>query len=245
MKNLIHIRSGLAVAVIVGLTGLLAIEARGQSTAAVPAGTNNAPAMQNAQTAVRLLALQSPNPFVRETVYAERDKDWTIDLAKLTFSVKIRGPEAKTATGKLVMAGDGQATAAFDDEAALSRGWVVPTETKLTAEEAVRCLVEMSDDMPEDTMLKRICDAMKAAKPEADPSTGEVKGRGNGATASEYWQISLQERTFWILMSHVEDNQGYSGSFGWNKDKKWTAWPILFTTAVIGRGMSEHVLIPK
>ena len=245
MKNLIHIRSGLALAVIVVSASWLAVEARGQSTTPATAGTNNPPAMQNAQTAVRLLALQSPNPYVRETVYHDRDADWTMDLAKLTFSVKIRGPDEKVATGKLVLAGDGQATAAFDDEAALSRGWVVPADTKLTADETVRCLVEMSARMPENLMLKRICEAMKDAKPETDPSTGEVNGRGNGPTASEYWQISLQERTFRLSESHVEVNQAFSGSFGWDKDKKWTAWPILFETAVQRGGISEHVLIPK
>lgn len=245
MRNLIRARMGLAVFVAAITAGWLAVEARGQSTAPVTAATNNPPTMQNAQTAVRLLALQSPNPYVRETVYHDRDADWTIDLAKLTFSVKIRGPEEKTATGKLVPVGDGWTTATFDDETALSRGWVVPADTKLTADEAVRCLMEMSGRMPEDTMLKRICEAMKDAKPETDPSTGEVNGRGSGATASEYWQISLQERTFRLSESHVEVNQGYSGSFCWDKDKKWTAWPILFETAVQRGGMSEHVLIPK
>ena len=245
MKNLIHLRSWLAVAVIVVSAWWLAGAARGQSTAPATAGTNYPPALENAQSAVRLLALQSPNPYVRETVTHDRDADWTIDLAKMTFSVKIHGPEEKTATGKLVSAGDSRATATFDDEATFSRGWVVPADTKLTAEEAVRLLVELSKRMPEDTMVKRICEAMKDATSEADPSTGEVNGRGSGSTAIEYWRISLQERTFRLSESHEEMNQGYSGSFGWDKDKKWTAWPILFTTAVIGRGMSEHVLIPK
>ena len=100
-----------------------------------------------ANMAVQLLALKSPNPYVREMAYHEHDADWAMDLKAGTFAVKIAGLQNKVFTGKLQPTVRGVATATFDDEAALARDWIVPAELVLTAEDAKRCLAEMADRM--------------------------------------------------------------------------------------------------
>ena len=64
MRNLMRRQIGLAVFVTAITAGWLSGESLGQSAAPETARTNKPPAIENAQSAVRLVALQSPNPFV-------------------------------------------------------------------------------------------------------------------------------------------------------------------------------------
>ena len=127
--------------------------------------------MEDARTAVQWLALKSPNPYVREMAYHQHDGDWSFDLKKGTFSVKIAELQNKIVTGtlrsvtpnavivpedqgplgqkilQLLPADSLQVAAAFDDEGALSRDWIVPADAVLTEEEAGRCLAVMGGRM--------------------------------------------------------------------------------------------------
>ena len=79
-------------------------QTQGQSTVtALTPDPNNQLTMENAQMVVRLLALQSPNPYVREMAYHDHDADWTIDLKAKTFFVKIPGLQDNSSTEKILV----------------------------------------------------------------------------------------------------------------------------------------------
>jgi hypothetical protein len=233
MKNLIRVRKILAAALAVAMAGWLVGGVPGRG-AAPASGPNRPWTMESAQAVTRELALRSPNPFVRETAYHDRDADWSIDLATRTFSVKIHGPEEKVCTGKLVPTTGGRSTAVFDDEAALSRGWVVPADHKLTSEEARRCLTEMGGRHYGLELLQHMCGVLKNAVWKVDPATDEVTCSASSGRGPQTYsgRINLRERTFTLRMNQVGEwrdiqQVDYSGGFGWNKDRTWTAWPIL------------------
>jgi outer membrane protein assembly factor BamB len=247
MRNLLRARMGLAVSVAAATATWLAGEARGQIGAPGGAGSNNPTAMQTAQMAVRLLALRSPNPYVRETAYHDRDEDWSFDLAARTFSVKLRGPAERLCRGKLVPAGGGETTAVFDDEASLSREWVVPTNTVLTADEAQRCLTEMGQRMTGPDLLKTLCGALKGTADSENPATGEVTGSGQVARSNVgfRWSIDLHARTFILrLIQMSTEVSSYSGRFGWDKEHKWTAWPVGEVHHTMAGTQPERPVIP-
>jgi hypothetical protein len=215
------------------------------ATASAPATAASAPAMdrrltmQRAQTIVRAMALESPNPYVRETAYHNRDADWTINLPALTFAVKIRGAEEKVYTGKLTATGNGWATATLDEEEALWRAWVVPTDAVLTADEARQCLLEMCGRMADEAVVKSWGEAMKGAEVTADAKTGEWSGSASGNLENFNWRINLKNRTFAVEEGAVEVTQSISGRFGWDKEHHWTAWPIVGGITFFG-GRSQH-----
>ncbi len=232
---------------------LAAGQMHGQSTSrASTDGTGSPTDLENAQAAIRLLALRSPNPYVRQTAYHDRDTDWSFDLPAGTFSVKIRGPEEKTCSGKLVYLESNKWTATFDDEEALSRDWIVSPDSVLTPEEARRCLSEMGNRMSGPDILKRICDAMKNALPTEPSATGELTDYVKSSSENVNWHINLREKTFTLHMDQAGGSgsrytNDISGRFGYDKDHKWTAWPVeLTSTSNTGRGSQpSQPVIPE
>jgi hypothetical protein len=243
--------------------------------------TNSQLTMENAQMAVRLLALQSPNPYVREMAYHDHDTDWSIDLKAKTFSVKIHGLQDKTFTGKLQPADPGaviapkdnmalarnislippedrlQVVANFDDEGTLSGDWIVPADAVLTVEEASRCLAAMGERMvdpyPQEVsanpamryganFLKTLVAAMKGVPFKADAATGRITGSAAPPRSGLQidWRVYLCEKTFYIQNVAPGAESGFhgefSGRFGWDKDRHWTAWPIDMTGGIMGPG---------
>lgn len=200
--------------------------------------------MQRAQSIVLELALKSPNPYVRETAYHDRDADWSVDMAALTFAVKIRGVEEKTYKGKLTPTADGWATAAFDDETALGRDWIVPADEALTAIEATRRLAEMCERMAGEAALKSWGEAMKSN----DMTVWRTTGEGTGATRRDNdqftWRIDPKGRTFSVTATVVDATYTYSGRFGWDKNHKWMAWPIVGGMSTRGSARRDYLAIP-
>jgi hypothetical protein len=217
------------------------------ATASAPATAASMPAlvdkrltMQRAQTIVRGMALQSPNPYVRETAYHDRDGDWKIDLPGLTFAVKIRGAEEKVYTGKLTPTGNGWATAVFDEDAALRRAWVVPTDAVLSAEEARKCLVAMCARLSEEPVMRSLGETLKGTEVTEDVATGEWTGSATGNQENFNWRISPKKRTFAVEEGAVEVTQSLSGCFGWDKEHHWMAWPIVGGITYFG-GRTQHL----
>lgn len=183
--------------------------------------------VQRAQSLVRELALKSPNPYVRETAYHDRDADWSIDAVAMKFTVKIRGPQEKTLSGKLTPTTNGWATAAFDDEAALGGDWNVRPQEVLTPEEASRRLSEMCERLAGEAVLKAWGGVIKDVDLRMDRTTGESTAsmiKGNDRYA---WRIDPKARTFSMTDEGADATYNYSGRFGWDKNHKWMAWPIV------------------
>jgi len=194
------------------------------------------PGVGDGRMAVQLLALRSPNPYVREMAYHEHDGDWVLDEKGEKFSVKVAGMEGRAVTGKLQVE-KGILVARFDDEAGLARGWVVPADAKLTVEEARRLLMDMGERLAEPdptnltdpNRLKRLCAMLKGLELREDVTTGQVRGFVPGPGFIEC-RISVSDRIFRIrgqerissMSGHEDDFTGY---FGWDKERKWTAWP--------------------
>ena len=219
--------------------------------------------LETARMAVQLLALKSPNPFVREMAYHEHDADWAFDLWAGTFAVKIAGLQGKVYTGTF------QPTAAFDDEAGLSKGWIVPADALLSLEEANRCLAEMGqrldDPRPRDystadaskwfspQLIKTFIAAMKGVETKVDARTGQITGSGTKSQWRVGWSINLSERTFDIWGQYtiidVATQAGFTGRFGWDKDRKWTAWPIEMRTGSMtarnGANLGKRAAVPE
>jgi hypothetical protein len=238
----------------IGIGPLAVPTATATGTASAPATAASAPAavldrrltVQRAQTIVRAMALESPNPYVRETVYHDRDADWTINLPALTFAVKIRGAEEKVYTGKLTPTGNGWAKAAFDEEAALWRGWTVPADAVLTAEAAERCLAEMCGRMADESVMQSLGEAMKGAALTAEPATGEWTASASREGEYFNWHINLRERIFTVDEGAGDVMQSFTGRFGWDKERHWTAWPIVGVMTVGGARAqrTEYLVIP-
>jgi hypothetical protein len=238
-------------------TGELTVE-QSAAPAVSTAGAESPFTKENARMAVQLAALKSPNPFVREMAYHDHDADWSFALKAGTFSVKSTGLQGNVFRGKLQSAEKGTATATFDDEPALSRNWIVPADTVLTAEEATRCLAAMGErltdpdpsNLSDPNFLKTLCAVMKGVEPKVDAATGQMTGAGRTTPLlrAVEWRINLRARTFEIHSAMIGNEPAlevnYSGRFGWDKNRQWTAWPIEMTSgnrisinggAIIGR----------
>ena len=261
MRNETWMRNGTRV-VLLAVAAWVAGGVRGQSTAP-GRDSGESWTKESAERAVQLLALKSPNPYVREMAYHEHDGDWALDLKKGEFSVKIAELDRKVVTGKLQPTVRGVATATFDDEAGLSRDWIVPREVALSAEDAQRCLTEMADRMDDPrpmilspdpstwysaTYVKTLVAAMKDLRLQLDatgeqltnspPRGGGMGGVGTVQPLNVEWRIFLRERTFTVRcqqpMAESAMRCDFAGRFGWDKDRHWTAWPVEMTAGVIG-----------
>lgn len=182
---------------------------------------------------LRLMALQHPNPYVRETAYHDHDRDWAVDSAKGVFSVIIRDPDPRTVTGVMKLS-DKDWVVKFDDEKKLADGWTPPADAKLTAEQTVGALSDMCARWDFEMHLKWCGTLLKDAVPVA--GVGEIRFK-NETLPYRNWRIDLKSRTFHLSDGTVDVFHDYDGMFGWDKQKRWTAWPLYYTHLVTQSGI--------
>ncbi|HEX2970686.1 MAG TPA: hypothetical protein VHP11_00030, partial [Tepidisphaeraceae bacterium] len=186
--------------------------------------------LTQAQFLVHELALNCPNPFIREAAYRDHDKEWTIDLAKHTFTLTMHTETPSASAGTFSRLRDGRWGATLDKADALTRDWVPAENEPMASDVAKDALLTMCAAMKSDANMDALGKALKTGTWTVDRETHRATGKDDGKSLRHFsWAIDLQRREFIAAQTYMDTEQQYWGRFGWNKRRQWVAWPMRMT----------------
>jgi hypothetical protein len=192
---------------------------------------------------LQTMALMHANPYIRQAAYQDHERDWHLDVENQKFTLEIRDPERRTLAGTFVDA-QGTLRPRFDDDEKLAGPWTPPADAALDFETARTALVAMCNDWSFDTRLSNFGAGLKNVQ--APPEGDVVDITAGAGSISGQWRIDLKARTFHVSQSGAGTGSGYDGTFGWDKNKHWVAWPTYVMNVMGGpRGGRGTLAIPN
>jgi hypothetical protein len=183
-------------------------------------------------------ALFHPNPFIRECAYHDHDAAWSFDLNNRQFTLTL-DEQGSIIHGIFSSSQSGDWAVEILNDKALSDPWVPPATSQLSLEQARVALQAMCSSFPDTTLQgfgKALDSAVTIDTPENPRPLKQTK-----------WIVDLQNRTFTVTSIFVDVGNEFHGQFGWDKARKWTAWPTTYAhiTTTGGFRHDTYIAIPK